>query len=125
MYAAYLEHSKNCIDCFNLQKSELCYECSDPEELFTCMYIRTSKALRGCLYCEYSVGCIDCIGCTNLFNKQNYFLNQPVSKDEIALIKIKLFSDASFQKSFKTNFDNLKRSSPRQNLFNISASESL
>ncbi len=82
MYSAWANNIKNCIDTTRLQFSEYCYESfyvvksskvffsTDCED---CVDIWFSKNLQGCM---------NCIGCVNLRNKQYHIFNQPYSKEE-------------------------------------------
>jgi hypothetical protein len=82
MYSSWINKTKNSIDVTRIESSEECYESfglikshrvffsSDCEE---CVDVWFSKDLQGCM---------NCIGCINLRNKQYYIFNQSYSKDE-------------------------------------------
>lgn len=53
----------NCTNCYHLQYSRFCQNCSDSYFLLDC------------------IGCKDCFGCTNLIQKQYYIFNKPYSKE--------------------------------------------
>ena len=92
----------NCVDCFNSYKCEVSYECSG------CFNCYGSKYLADCSDCVESQHCVDCKGCSNCFgcvglrNKEYYFLNKPLSKDEYNK-KIKNISKKDFE-----DFEQLK-----------------
>jgi len=100
MYSSLVNKTKNSIDVTRTESSEGCYESfgliksnkaffsSDCED---CVDVWFSKNLQGCM---------NCVGCVNLRNKQYHIFNQPYSKEEYQ----KKFSDFNFG-SFK-NLDN-------------------
>ena len=82
MYSAWINGTKNSIDVTRLESCDGCYESfnlikshktffsSDCED---CVDVWFSKNLQGCM---------NCLGCVNLRNKQYYIFNQPYSKEE-------------------------------------------
>ena len=82
MYSSWTNQTKNSIDVTRIESSDECYESfglikshkaffsSDCED---CVDIWFSKNLQGCM---------NCLGCVNLHNKQYYIFNQPYSKEE-------------------------------------------
>jgi len=92
MYSSLVNKTKNSIDVTRTESSDGCYESaglikshktffsSDCEE---CVDVWFSKNLQGCM---------DCLGCVNLRNKQYHIFNQPYSKDEYE----KKFQDFDF-----------------------------
>ena len=82
MYSALINKTKNSIDVTRTQTSDQCYESfglikssktffsSNCEE---CVDVWFSKDLQGCM---------NCIGCVNLHNKQYHIFNQPYSKKD-------------------------------------------
>ncbi|MDP7069273.1 MAG: hypothetical protein QF815_01995, partial [Candidatus Peribacteraceae bacterium] len=103
----YIENSKNCLDCYDVNKSEDCryvqvgvevkdnYDCSNMyikiekcyETLGTievnnaayCLFVFHSNDL---LYCEYCFNCSDCFGCIGLTRKQYCIFNKQYSEQE-------------------------------------------
>lgn len=103
----YIENSKNCKDCYDMNESEDCryvqvgvhvkdnYDCSNmyikPElcyetlgtiEVYNvayCLFVFHSKNL---LYCDYCFNCEDCFACTGLTRKQHCIFNKQYSKEE-------------------------------------------
>jgi hypothetical protein len=103
----YILDSKNCRDCYNLEKSEDCwmvwvgggnkdvYDCSNmyvKAELCLetlgvintfntnfCLYVFNSNDLW---YCEQCFSCKNCFGCVGLRNKEYCILNKQYSKEE-------------------------------------------
>lgn len=75
-------YSKNCVDCFLVRKSELCYECIDSEELYHCVYLQDCYQCNDCCFGFDLKGCRDCIGCVGLRKKQYCIFNQQYSKED-------------------------------------------
>lgn len=76
------DYSKDCVDCYNIFKGELLYECVDVRESYHCAYLlRASK----CTDSYLSRDCqdlSDCFGCVNLRHKQYYWFNEQLSRKE-------------------------------------------
>jgi hypothetical protein len=103
MYGAWINNIKNSIDITRLESSENCYEsfnlikcnraffCADSED---CVDVWFSKNLQGC---------INCLGCVNLSNKQYYIFNQPYSKEEYKqkFLELNFGSSKSVEDFFK------------------------
>lgn len=72
----------SCVDGFYNLHCELCYDCVD---IYKCYDLKGSQ---DCLNCSSSAFLRDCIGCKNCFlsvglrNKEYYFENKPLKKDE-------------------------------------------
>ncbi|MBI5151999.1 hypothetical protein HZA39_00530 [Candidatus Peregrinibacteria bacterium] len=60
-YVSYIWECKNCVDCYGLLKSELCYECVDCRNCFKTMFSQF------CMQCSDCVFCLDCKSCDNCF----------------------------------------------------------
>lgn len=103
----YIEHSRNCLDCYDVNDSEDCryvtvgvnvkdnYDCSNMyikselcyELLGTIgvnmsaysLYVFHSQRL---LYCDYCFNCSDCFACSGLTRKQYCIFNKQYSKEE-------------------------------------------
>lgn len=72
--------SRESIDVTYVHKVERCYECGWSDELYNCNFCYQSS---GCINSNFLFdcrNCSDCFGCTNLRNKQYYFLNEPLTK---------------------------------------------
>lgn len=103
----YLEHCRNCKDCFDVNgsedcayvqvgveakdcqhcsnmylKPELCYETLGTIEAYNCAYCLYVFHSQNLLYCDSCYSCKDCIGCTGLRRKQYCILNTQYSKEE-------------------------------------------
>lgn len=74
--------SRSSMDCYNLKDCELCYECSDCSQCYQCLYTERSKGSSDLKFCSDMSSCRDCFGCVGLVQKQFYFFNQPLSKED-------------------------------------------
>ncbi|MFA5076665.1 MAG: zinc-ribbon domain containing protein [Patescibacteria group bacterium] len=78
----YILYSKDCVDCYDMQKGELLYES------FSCRECYNSKFLFYCQKCFDSIflydcrGCHDCFRCWNLRNAEYCIENKKYSEDE-------------------------------------------
>jgi hypothetical protein len=103
----YIENSKNCLECYDVNKSEDCrnvqvgvevkdnYDCSNMYlkiercyqvlgtiEVFNsayCIFVFHSQDL---LYCDYCFNCSNCFGCSGLTRKKHCILNKQYSEQE-------------------------------------------
>src|SRR3989339_388344 len=70
------------MDCFRVSDSELCYECVDCTNCYNCRYLQNCDNCRDCYFLKNSIGCKNCFGSVNLRNKEFYFFNEKLSKEE-------------------------------------------
>jgi len=103
----YIDNSKNCIDCYDVNESEDCryvqvgvkvkdnYDCSNmylkPELCYEslgtiedfniayCIFVFNSSNL---LYCDYCFHCDDCFGCSGLTRKKHCIFNKQYTEEE-------------------------------------------
>ena len=79
-YSSWINYCRNCVDCKNINKSELCYECIDCRDCFGLKYSQNCSNCKTSYFLKNCQGCKDCFGCSNLINKQYYIFNKPCSK---------------------------------------------
>jgi hypothetical protein len=83
IYYSYLAiHSRSSIDCYNINDCELCYECSDCVQCYQCIHTERSKGSSDLKFCADMSSCQNCFGSVGLVQKQFYFFNQPLTKEE-------------------------------------------
>lgn len=83
IYYSYLAiQSRSCLDCYDVNQCELCYQCIDTLSSYHCIYTDRSKVCHDLMFCSDMSGCNDCFGCVGLVQKQYHFFNQPLSKEE-------------------------------------------
>lgn len=74
--------SRSSLDCYNITDCELCFECNDCKQCYQCIYTDRSKGCNDLQFCADMNSCQNCFGCVGLVQKQYYFFNQPLSKEE-------------------------------------------
>lgn len=82
MYGLRAYDIRDCVDTLELQHSELCYECMDSSDLYSCSYMQNSK---NCNYCDFGYElfkCENCFLCAGIWNKKFYILNKEYSEEE-------------------------------------------
>jgi hypothetical protein len=115
LYSTYIFHSKECMDTYWVQKSELNYETVD---CISCSRLSYSRYCEGCYdsACLFNCrSCHDCLGCVNLVSKSFCIFNEQYSKEEY-LRKIKEFdlgSSAGVQ-NLKEKFSEHSLNFPRR-----------
>jgi hypothetical protein len=79
--------SKNCVDCFLVRESELCYECVDCEKLYSAVACQNCVDCNDIAFCYDCRGCRNCVGCVGLRNKQYCFFNEQLSEKDFKVKK--------------------------------------
>ncbi|MBT4631543.1 hypothetical protein HOH67_00100 [Candidatus Peregrinibacteria bacterium] len=83
IYYSYLVLKCNtCFDSYNLDTCELCYECIDCKGCYNCFYAERCKNSNDLMFCKDMIGCKDCFGCIGLVQKQYYFFNEKLNREE-------------------------------------------
>jgi hypothetical protein len=82
LYCDYSFRCKNTVDCSYATECELCYACSDIKKSYNLRHSVSSINCSDSWFLKNCVGCRDCFGCVNLKNKQYYFYNESLSKEE-------------------------------------------
>lgn len=82
MYSVFCFHSRDSSDLYWVNRSELCYECSDCNDLYNCRFCAHAYNCRDCAFLYDCRGCSNCFGCVGLNHKQYYFFNKEYSKEE-------------------------------------------
>lgn len=81
----YLEYSvKNtdCMDCTDIEKCELLYECTLCEQCYNCSYSGYLFSSNDCDYCWDMANSSNCFLCTSMQNKSYCILNEQYSPEE-------------------------------------------
>ena len=118
--------SSSCVDCYQVIQSEYLYECVE------CITCHNSKYLYFCSDCSDSAFLIDCRNCTNCFmctnlrNKEYYFLNEKLTKEEYEkkLSEFDFKSYGMMQKAFDL-FQNIKKKAIQRHLILVNTEESI
>lgn len=82
MYSKSIENCYDCVDCYKVFGSELCYECDFCLNCYGCTYLFNSQNCSDCHYGSNLIGCKYCFGCTDLRNKEFYFMNEKCASRE-------------------------------------------
>ncbi len=89
-YGYRILYSKNIVDCVDLYKCELCYECLESVNLYNSVYCKGCQNSSDLYFSEYCIGCQDCFGCTNLRNKKYCIFNRSYSREEYMVKVVEL-----------------------------------
>lgn len=86
---------KDCMDFLFLNRSELCYECTNCENCYNLKYSQFCGNCSDSWFLRDCRGCKNCFGCANLVSKQYYIFNQPHTKEQYEAF-IQRFQSGSF-----------------------------
>lgn len=89
-YGKLVQTCSDVLDSDYTYNSELLYQCFNVTKCYDCKYLSYSQNCSDCYFSENLKGCRNCFLCTNLNNKEFYFMNQPLSKEQYQA-KIKEF----------------------------------
>mgnify|MGYP001579326981 CR=1 FL=1 len=84
LYSTYIFHSKESLDTYWVQKSELNYETVDCISCSQLMYSRYAESCYNSAFLFNCVNCHDCLGCVNMKNAAYCIFNEQYSKEEYA-----------------------------------------
>lgn len=110
-YCYGLNHSRDSVDCYRVHNLELCYHVVDSNNCYHCAYAVQCENCTDCILVRNCLGCKNCIMCSNLRQKQYYFMNQPVSKEEFFRIRER-FSSSRFTEEKINEFDAFRMTFP-------------
>ena len=82
MYSSFTNRTKNSIDVTRTESSEGCYESSGLVKSYKTFFSTDCEDCVDVWFSKNLQGCINCVGCVNLRNKQYHIFNQPYSKEE-------------------------------------------
>ena len=81
-YMDYSFRCRNILDSSYVVKSELCYQCIDTLNSYNLRYCLNCKNCSDSWFLKNCIGCKQCFGCVNLRNKEYYFLNERLTKEQ-------------------------------------------
>lgn len=93
-YGHIVWRSKDCADGLYLYECELCFECIDCVSCYNCNYSQECRNSNDLDFCFDCVGCHNCFGCAGLRQKEYYWCNKSIGKDEYQK-KIKKYRNSS------------------------------
>ncbi len=128
-YASNIDNSKQIIDSYNINDSELIYEGMGIAKNYNCKYSYWSSNCINCNFVLDCNNCQDCFGCVNLQNKTHCIWNKQYSKEEYN-IKIKefklgsyVFTENTFEKFWKFSLEFPRRYANILNCIDCSGDE--
>ncbi len=99
-------------DCYMAEKSEYCYECIDISKCSNCAWVNTCADCVNVYFSSDCRGCTDCFGCIGLRNKQYYYFNENLGKEEYNKRFNKSKLSRTFIKDSKEKFLKFKTNIP-------------
>ncbi|MBI5733186.1 hypothetical protein HY967_04555 [Candidatus Jorgensenbacteria bacterium] len=109
-YGVWLNSSKECMDGYNVQKSERCYECID---CFQCYGLAFSEECNNSVDSWFLLNCNNCqncFGCVNLRNKSYCIFNKQYTKEEYQkIIAGYQLGSAIFVEGMRSRFNDFKK----------------
>lgn len=81
-YGFAVNDTKDSYDVMNVHFLELCHDVLMVDKSYKVFSSQYCEECQNVWFSRDLVGCINCIGCINLKNKQYHILNEPVSKEE-------------------------------------------
>lgn len=124
LYGNWPIYSRDCVDVLISYSSELCYEIVSSRNDYNCRFIYFSDNCLDSTFLYDCKNCSSCFGCVNLRNKQYYFLNEPLAKEEYEkkLRKINLGSRHELlhwqKKFFGILADSMRRATRNEKVIN-------
>ncbi|MEK7672896.1 MAG: zinc-ribbon domain containing protein [Patescibacteria group bacterium] len=86
-YSKWIISSRDLVDCYQLEKAELCYESLYSVGDYNCVHIYLSDNCRDSAFLFDCRDCSDCFMCANLRNKKFCILNKQYSEEDYQKIR--------------------------------------
>ncbi len=112
-FSYYIVSCKDVMDCVYATKCELCYGCSYITNCYNCRFVENSHHCSDSSFLFNCQGLKNCYGCVNLYNKEYYYYNKPLSKEEYQqkIATIDLGSFATLEQE-REKFNTFKKKAP-------------
>ncbi|MEK7583568.1 MAG: zinc-ribbon domain containing protein [Patescibacteria group bacterium] len=81
-YSNWMQHSRESIDCWNLEKCEMMYEALFCNDCYHCAFVDDCGSSHNIYFCDDVVGCSDCFGCVSIRKKSYCWFNEQLAKEE-------------------------------------------
>ncbi len=94
IYSIWGSKSKDIVDCYIFNESELCYDSVNITKCYRALYSIDCEDCNDIMFSKNCFGCNNCFGCINLKNKSYYIFNKLYSKEEYTK-KVKEFETSS------------------------------
>jgi len=116
--SAYLYHSienRNCFDMLGSRKNENCYDLSDCEGCYGCDNLTISEGCIDSSYCYDCHNCQNCVGCYGLRNAKYHIFNKKYSPEDyrVEVNNLKLGTREG-RENIKNKFNELIKNYPRK-----------
>lgn len=112
LYSRNTDYSRDCVDCFNVLKSELLYDCVSTTESYSSAFLTRCEKCSNCYLGRDLQDCQQCFGCVNLKHKQYCWFNEQLSEDEYrSRVKRALETRSSFEE-YRKRFEEFSQSLP-------------
>lgn len=113
-YSEWVYYSKDCMDCYQVRHSEICYECIESSKMYKSFRCSYCIDCSDCLFCFNCENCSHCFGCVNQIGKKYMIFNQQFTKEEYEQEIAKHTFSRSFIQETKKKFNELKIKSPHK-----------
>jgi len=111
-YSRGIAESKELIDRYFCQVSELCYEVMDGKGNYTTFFSDHTYDCRDCWFLFDCRDCSDCFGCVNLRHKRYCFYNEQLTKEEYATRLAPIRGSYKEIEKHKKQFETFKKHFP-------------
>ncbi|MDO8641589.1 MAG: hypothetical protein Q7R33_08655, partial [Nitrosarchaeum sp.] len=109
-YSAFINSSKECLDCYSAFNSEQCSECIDCVGCYNVHYSQESQECRDSMFLFNCRNVSNCIGCVNIRNGKYMIFNEQFSKEDYELKRVELLKGShNSYKSIKNKLRELKK----------------
>lgn len=115
-YSQYCARDSSCVDCFDVDQSELCRELIGAEKCYGCSF---GAYLVGCVDCEYCydiTNCQHCFLCVCMQNAEYQILNQKVPKEEYEKKRQFYLKKYSTDELYQM-LDDLRKKTPQRSVY--------
>lgn len=113
MYGSWCQRSCYFLsDCYMAEKSQFCYECVNITKCSQCAWVYDCSDCVNVYLSSDCRACTDCFGCVGLRNKQYYYFNKNIGKEEYEKKVKNLIWDRNFIKEFKEKLFKLRVNIP-------------
>lgn len=115
-YLGYSNKNTDCVDCEDIESSELLYECFMAEKCYNCAYSAYIFTCSDCGFCWDLVNCQNCFLCTGLQNKSYCIENEKCTKEEYVEKRKQLLAQHSPAELWQ-KLENLRQKFPQRAIY--------
>jgi len=123
-YGTWMISCRDCVDNLSIFDCELCYECINCENSYNLLFSENCKSCSDSLFLKNCIGCQNCFGSVNLRNKQYYFFNKQLSKEEYRQKVQEINFDFVTLEKYQEKFNNFAKEFPNKFMESIQTEES-